>query len=288
MTNAETSSQETAESQNIDNQNTKREEMEVHHHKHHEGKRNWRSYAWEFLMLFLAVFCGFLAEYQLEHTIERERVKKYMHDMVVNLKQHTLRVKQALNANMATGTGLDSLRAEIALVAKGQGSHKRIYQLWMVYSTVNGVLHNKSTMKQLESSGSLRLVKNDNLVNGIHQYYDRKVMAAEVQWQRVSDSQQASNDIWKKTLDLSYLDKSRSLEYTFGEANPANEAIFEQTYNNLPEDVPLLYTDPKKMMILYNYIADQENQIKSYNGFLRWANADAKALIQQIEYEYKF
>lgn len=47
------------------------EEMEVHHHTHHEhGKRNWKSYFWEFLMLFLAVFCGFLAEYQLEHTIE--------------------------------------------------------------------------------------------------------------------------------------------------------------------------------------------------------------------------
>lgn len=39
------------------------ENMEVHHHAHHEhGKKNWKSYFWEFLMLFLAVFCGFLAE----------------------------------------------------------------------------------------------------------------------------------------------------------------------------------------------------------------------------------
>ena len=36
------------------------ENMEVHHHAHHEGKKNWKSYFWEFLMLFLAVFCGFL------------------------------------------------------------------------------------------------------------------------------------------------------------------------------------------------------------------------------------
>ena len=27
--------------------------MEVHHHAHHGGKKNWKSYAWEFLMLFL-------------------------------------------------------------------------------------------------------------------------------------------------------------------------------------------------------------------------------------------
>ena len=58
--------------------------MEVHHHSHlasgethtssppagRAGKK-WTHYFWEFLMLFLAVFCGFLAEYQLEHTIEK-------------------------------------------------------------------------------------------------------------------------------------------------------------------------------------------------------------------------
>ncbi|MEJ7674922.1 MAG: hypothetical protein WKF59_20040 [Chitinophagaceae bacterium] len=36
-------------------------------------KKTWKSYFWEFLMLFLAVFCGFLAEYQLEHKIEKDR-----------------------------------------------------------------------------------------------------------------------------------------------------------------------------------------------------------------------
>jgi len=37
--------------------------MEVHHHTHagHHQKK-WSDYFWEFLMLFLAVFCGFLAE----------------------------------------------------------------------------------------------------------------------------------------------------------------------------------------------------------------------------------
>ncbi|MBK8874616.1 MAG: hypothetical protein IPN13_12105 [Bacteroidetes bacterium] len=29
------------------NQDT--ETMEVHHHAHHDGKRNWKSYFWEFL-----------------------------------------------------------------------------------------------------------------------------------------------------------------------------------------------------------------------------------------------
>lgn len=35
------------------------ENMEVHHHAHHNGKKNWKSYFWEFLMLFLAVTLSF-------------------------------------------------------------------------------------------------------------------------------------------------------------------------------------------------------------------------------------
>jgi len=49
--------------------------MEVHAHSHTERKK-WTHYFWEFLMLFLAVFCGFLAEYQLEHKIERDRANE--------------------------------------------------------------------------------------------------------------------------------------------------------------------------------------------------------------------
>jgi len=61
------------------------QEMEVHHHTHAgHGKKSWRSYFWEFLMLFLAVFCGFLAEYELEHVIERQREK--------NLFNHLLKI----------------------------------------------------------------------------------------------------------------------------------------------------------------------------------------------------
>jgi len=47
------------------------EKMEVHHHGHVHEKKKWKEYLFQFLMLFLAVFCGFLAEYQLEHKIEK-------------------------------------------------------------------------------------------------------------------------------------------------------------------------------------------------------------------------
>ena len=51
--------------------------MEVHAHTH-TARKKWTHYLWEFLMLFLAVFCGFLAEYQLEHKIEKEKGMQYI------------------------------------------------------------------------------------------------------------------------------------------------------------------------------------------------------------------
>ena len=43
----------------------------------------------EFLMLFLAVFCGFLAEHQLEHKIEGDREMVYIESIIEDLKIDT-------------------------------------------------------------------------------------------------------------------------------------------------------------------------------------------------------
>src|SRR5258708_5726966 len=67
-------------------------DMEVHHHAHAHGKKNWKDYFWEFLMLFLAVFCGFLAEYYLEHRIEKERGRQFIESFYQDLKTDTARI----------------------------------------------------------------------------------------------------------------------------------------------------------------------------------------------------
>src|SRR6187399_104616 len=59
--------------------------MEVHAHTHTERKK-WTHYLWEFLMLFLAVFCGFLAENQREHMIEHQREKKYIVSLIKDVE----------------------------------------------------------------------------------------------------------------------------------------------------------------------------------------------------------
>src|SRR4030095_12676271 len=69
--------------------------MEVHHHAHTPRKK-WTHYFWEFLMLFLAVFCGFLAEYKLEQTIEKQREKEIIISLIEDLKTDTVLISDQL------------------------------------------------------------------------------------------------------------------------------------------------------------------------------------------------
>ena len=65
--------------------------MEVHAHAQTERKK-FTHYLWEFLMLFLAVFCGFLAENQREHYIENQRAKKFAASLIEDLQSDTAEI----------------------------------------------------------------------------------------------------------------------------------------------------------------------------------------------------
>ena len=65
--------------------------MEVHAHSH-TARKKWTHYFWEFLMLFLAVFCGFLAENQREHMIEHQRETKFIRSLISDLETDTTRL----------------------------------------------------------------------------------------------------------------------------------------------------------------------------------------------------
>src|SRR5215207_10777633 len=82
--------------------------MEVHHHAHTERKK-WTHYFWEFLMLFLAVFCGFLAEYQLEQTIEKHREREIVVSLTEDLKADTALLNDQLNMLKNNKNIFDSL-----------------------------------------------------------------------------------------------------------------------------------------------------------------------------------
>src|SRR5213075_3070010 len=82
--------------------------MEVHTHSHTERKK-WTHYLWEFLMLFLAVFCGFLAENQREQIVEYKRERQYIISLVEDLKSDTVSLPLWINLIKQLNRSEDSL-----------------------------------------------------------------------------------------------------------------------------------------------------------------------------------
>src|SRR4029077_13564688 len=88
--------------------------MEVHAHTHTERKK-WTHYLWEFLMLFLAVFAGFLAENQREHIVERRRAEQFACSLLADLKADTGALAVAIGYSNKKIKAIDSFFSEIEL-----------------------------------------------------------------------------------------------------------------------------------------------------------------------------
>ena len=142
--------------------------MEVHHHSH-SSRRKWTHYFWEFLMLFLAVFCGFLAEYQLEHKIERDREKKFIQTFIEDLKVDTAAINANLLFQKRKRNQLDSL---IFLLSeqKIKGHENELYYLGRILVRTSRFQSSDRTITQLKYSGSLRLIRKENAADSIIAY----------------------------------------------------------------------------------------------------------------------
>src|SRR6185503_20833475 len=137
--------------------------MEVHPHTH-TARKKWRHYFWEFLMLFLAVFCGFLAENQREHFIEKKRAKEYARLLVDDLtfdKAELDRAERVLNIIITAGDSLGRLLS-VDDAKKIQGGKIYYYEYWSGWRW--SIISRDATLQQLKNSGALRYLGNTELV----------------------------------------------------------------------------------------------------------------------------
>src|SRR6187551_360720 len=141
--------------------------MEVHAHAH-TARKKWTHYIWEFIMLFFAVFSGFLAEYQLEHKIEKERAEKFLQSMLLDVRTNIsnldslIKQDQIIIANhdeLVNWLIKDSTTIDRAAFAKRMGA------IW-----VRNFLVRKETYEQMRSSGSLRYIGNIEFLKKMMDY----------------------------------------------------------------------------------------------------------------------
>ena len=142
--------------------------MEVHHHSH-TSRKKWTHYFWEFLMLFLAVFCGFLAENQREHMIEHQRAKDFARSLVQDLQNDTAAITIEKKSARIYISVVDSLLALSKNPLEDRRASQFSFYTRFIYWTVP-VSWSRNTFEQIKNSGSLRYFKNGQLLKKLLEY----------------------------------------------------------------------------------------------------------------------
>ena len=143
--------------------------MEVHHHAHHGGKKNWKSYFWEFLMLFLAVTLGFFVENQREHYIEHNRAKDFSRTLVKDLHNDTALIHDHQKIAGLYIAFVDTLLAMSKTRLDGPAASRFSFYTRFMYWT-GAITWNNATFEQIKNSGSLRYFKNYKLLEKMMNY----------------------------------------------------------------------------------------------------------------------
>ena len=120
-------------------------------------------------MLFLAVFCGFLAEYQLEHKIERDRAKELARSLYDELRDDSVNVRLKVKNRLRQETSLKWLMqyfkdSSLHTVSKTFSIH----YLYGIHFRTPSVFEARTVvLDQLKNSGSLRYFRNQDLQTAI-------------------------------------------------------------------------------------------------------------------------
>ena len=235
--------------------------MEVHTHTHTPRKK-WTHYFWEFLMLFLAVFCGFLAELQLEHYIEHQREKQYANSLYVDMKADTFILKSTIRSiNYVTGR-IDTFRTLVQEKELGSIPSGTWYYYGRFGTRNFQVSLQDATLEQLKSSGGLRYFKKRDVIDAVARY-DQSCRHMRISldlqnllYNELTKTKNALFNGW-------YMDKIMDFDFpgvsidSFKKASP-----------------PLLSKDKKEFIQYANYC-----QLRSYNN---------KFLLRQTELALKY
>jgi hypothetical protein len=259
------------------NPNQETENMEVHHHAHDPAaphhKKNWKSYFWEFLMLFLAVFCGFLAEYQLEHVVEHNREKQYIESMVDDLKTDSIRIAFFINANKRQVSGFDSLLQNIYHTPYTDSSIKTLYYFKETFTLIQSKINfSKTTISQLKNSGGFRLIRKRAAADSIISY-DIDTDRAESQGQAIYNAGQKLLDLSVKIFDGEYV-----LDY--------NSTSNYREILNSTKKFTLLNNDEKLIKEYANLAKYKKDVIINYIRQLTNLQRRIPGMIQFLEKEY--
>ena len=239
--------------------------MEVHSHPHNPShKKKWTEYFFEFLMIFLAVTLGFIAENIREERINHTKEKEYMKSMLQDVVSDTSMLNNEMYFSTNIGKGLDSLSIALYSVDGSNGSTLNIYRLHATYSRVIGAAFNDLTSIQLRNSGGMQFIKKSTVRSAIADYWKRVTSIEEI-----LDRLNNSND-----ADFAYSIFNRSYEHFSVDSGSGMSVV-------TIDPSARIMTNDKNQLI--NYANRMARKVTIINNFLvRKLKIQKKAAIELI------
>ena len=268
--------------------------MEVHHHSHsaadpdpstlrqtqgaeHRGRKKWTHYFWEFLMLFLAVFCGFLAENQREHYVENQREKQFMKTLLQDLKNDTVNFNMTIRTFQNLISRFDSLKSSVKNPVNPQAvlnSYKASTLVWN-FSSFN---YSDRTIEQLRNAGNFRLIRipvvSDSLIE-----YDKYIRNLYIDIENIIIRQHLGlADMQNEIFDYdiySYLHRKGNWEF-----------LQTVTIDSIPFPLKLVTDNKDKLILYYNSLGRCRVWWQRYTNHSEYLRNFATSLMVLIKKEY--
>jgi hypothetical protein len=250
--------------------------MEVHAHAH-TSRKKWTHYLWEFLMLFLAVFCGFLAENLREKNVESHRAHDYAKQLYEDLKKDTTEIASNISDNNNILSYIDSLQKMVKTIGDKREVPGSFYYYSRLVTTSTSVDWSRSTLNQIINSGNARYFQEKELLFKISEY-DEIATLINSQYSNDHLFRTKTMELRSRILNSEYFDKVASIVLGKGEA--MLKEIKDRTY-------PLQNNDPALLNEFLNSCLNRKATLNYLvNNNLPRSMVIAKELIGILKKEY--
>lgn len=236
-------------------------------------------------MLFLAVFCGFLAENFREHYIEKKRAAEFARLLKDDLRTDIAefnRAEKVLNKIIIAGDSLAKILNE-STIKKVSGGKIYYYEYWSGWRW--SVISRDATLQQLKNSGSLRYLHNTSLVRKILDYEE----SVRIIYMLQNKYEPEKTENWKlvqKVFNQEYFNlldaNPRLARDSTGGGFIANSMLDSFMRN----DYPLNSYDKDVLFELKNWAYNSSRNYKVIVHDIQTARDKARELIEVLDKEY--
>jgi len=128
-------------------------------------------YFFEFFMMFLALYMGFLADNLRERQAEKKQERVFMQNMLEDLMADIVLCNNYAKNNLVVSELIDTLVQLIKSPERKQHITKLAYTARMILPQFKQLFLTERTYEQMKSSGTLRLISKQQVANSISYYY---------------------------------------------------------------------------------------------------------------------